>query len=86
MNLFLYRFNAGDWVKYKKTVTAPAYGWQGARPNSVGFVQRVLDMENLLVSFCSGEARVLTSEVVKVIPLDRGHHVQLKPDIKEPRF
>ncbi|CAM8889070.1 unnamed protein product [Rhodiola kirilowii] len=79
-------FNVGDWVKFKKTVTSPTYGWQGARPKSVGFVQRVLDMDNLLVSFCSGEARMLASEVVKVIPLDRGHHVQLKPDIKEPRF
>ncbi|CAM8917044.1 unnamed protein product [Rhodiola kirilowii] len=41
-------------------------------------------MDNFLVSFCSGKARMLNSKVVKVIPLDRGHHVQLKLDIKEP--
>ncbi|CAB4268318.1 unnamed protein product [Prunus armeniaca] len=43
------------------------------------------DKDHLLVSFCSGEVRVLANEVVKVIPLDRGQHVQLKPDVKEPR-
>lgn len=49
-------------------------------------MQSVLDKDNLIVSFCSGEARVLASEVLKLIPLDRGQHVQLKPDVKEPRF
>ncbi|KAF9599393.1 hypothetical protein IFM89_036950 [Coptis chinensis] len=39
--------------------------------------------DNLIVSFCSGEAHVLAEEVIKVIPLDRGQHVQLKPDVKE---
>ncbi|XP_038679268.1 E3 ubiquitin-protein ligase KEG-like [Tripterygium wilfordii] len=79
-------FEAGDWVKFKRTVTNPTYGWQGANHRSVGFVQSVFDKENLIVSFCSGEARVLTDEVLKVIPLDRGHYVQLKPDVKEARF
>ncbi|XP_054814034.1 E3 ubiquitin-protein ligase KEG-like [Prosopis cineraria] len=79
-------FDVGDWVKFKRTVTTPTYGWQGARQKSVGFVQSVPDRENLIVSFCSGEAHVLASEVVKVIPLDRGQHVQLKEDVKEPRF
>lgn len=55
-------------------------------------MQNVLDKDNLLVSFCSGEARVsgeahvLASEVIKLIPLDRGQHVKLKEDVKEPRF
>lgn len=75
----------GDWVKFKRSVECPAYGWQGARHKSVGFVQTVLDDE-LIVSFCSGEAHVLTNEVVKVIPLNRGQHVQLKADVTEPRF
>lgn len=73
-------------MKFKRTITTPTYGWQGARQKSVGFVQSVPDRENLIVSFCSGEACVLASEVVKVIPLDRGQHVQLKEDVKEPRF
>lgn len=64
----------------------PTYGWQGAKHKSVGFVQNVQDKDNLIVSFCSGEARVLANEVIKVIPLDRGQHVQLKPDVKEPRY
>lgn len=76
----------GDWVKFKRSITSPSYGWQGAKLKSVGFVQSVLDRENLSVSFCSGDARVLATDVVKVIPLDRGQHVQLKPEVKEPRF
>lgn len=83
----------GDWVKYKRSIKSPTYGWQGANQKSVGFVQSVPDKDNLIVSFCSGEkrfqsgeARVLANEVVKLIPLDRGQHVQLKPEVKEPRF
>ncbi|KAL3537766.1 hypothetical protein ACH5RR_001132 [Cinchona calisaya] len=79
-------YQVGDWVKFKKSVTTPTYGWQGANHKSVAFVQNVRDKDNLIVSFCSGEVQVLASEVVKVIPLDRGQHVQLKKDVKEPRF
>ncbi|XP_077217739.1 protein kinases;ubiquitin-protein ligase [Tasmannia lanceolata] len=79
-------YNVGDWVKFKRIVKTPTYGWQGARHKSVGFVQSVLDKDNLVVSFCTGEGHVLANEVVKVIPLDRGQHVQLKPDVKEPRY
>lgn len=83
------RFEVGDWIKFKRSITNPAYGWQGAKHRSVGFVQSVPDKDNLIVSFCSGEAheaRVLANEVIKVIPLDRGQHVQLRPDVKEPRL
>lgn len=76
----------GDWVKFRRNITAPAYGWQGASHRSVGFVQAVLDHETLLISFCSGEARVLLNEVIKIIPLNRGQHVQLKPDVREARY
>ncbi|XP_058077369.1 E3 ubiquitin-protein ligase KEG [Magnolia sinica] len=79
-------YEVGDWVKFKRSVKTPTYGWQGARHKSVGFVQSVMDRDNLIVSFCTGEVHVLTNEVMKVIPLDRGQHVQLKPDIKEPRY
>nr|XP_023889713.1 E3 ubiquitin-protein ligase KEG isoform X1 [Quercus suber] len=79
-------FEVGDWVKFRRSITTPTYGWQGAKHKSVGFVQNVPDKDNLIVSFCSGEARVLANEVIKVIPLDRGQHVMLKPDVKEPRF
>ncbi|GLT45995.1 hypothetical protein SLA2020_197870 [Shorea laevis] len=79
-------FEVGDWVKFKRRITTPTHGWQGAEHKSVGFVQTVVDRDNLIVSFCSGEARVLANEVVKVIPLDRGQHVKLKADVKEPRF
>ncbi|PSS24307.1 E3 ubiquitin-protein like [Actinidia chinensis var. chinensis] len=79
-------YQVGDWVKFKRSITTPTYGWQGAKHKSVGFVQCVPDKDNLIVSFCTGEARVLANEVIKVIPLDRGQHVQLKPDVKEPRF
>ncbi|KAL0448688.1 UNVERIFIED_CONTAM: E3 ubiquitin-protein ligase KEG [Sesamum latifolium] len=79
-------YQIGDWVKYRRSVNEPTYGWQGASHRSVGFVQSVPDNDNLIVSFCSGEARVLANEVIKVIPLDRGQHVQLKSDVVEPRF
>ncbi|OVA18516.1 Protein kinase domain [Macleaya cordata] len=79
-------YDVGDWVKFKRSVKTPTYGWQGAKHKSVGFVQSVQDKDNLIVSFCSGEARVLANEVIKVIPLDRGQHVQLKPEVKEPRY
>ncbi|KAF5201412.1 E3 ubiquitin-protein ligase keg-like [Thalictrum thalictroides] len=79
-------YDVGDWVKFRRSVKTPTHGWQGARHKSVGFVQSVQDKDNLIVSFCSGEARVLTEEVIKVIALDRGQHVQLKPDVKEPRY
>ncbi|KAK6933989.1 Zinc finger, RING-type, eukaryotic [Dillenia turbinata] len=79
-------YEVGDWVKFKRSVKTPTHGWQGANYKSVGFVQSVLDKDNLAVSFCSGEARVLANEVIKMIPLDRGQHVRLKPDVKEPRF
>ncbi|KAK6928918.1 Serine-threonine/tyrosine-protein kinase, catalytic domain [Dillenia turbinata] len=79
-------YEVGDWVKFKRSVTTPTHGWQGANHKSVGFIQSVLDKDNLVVSFCSGEARVLANEVIKMIPLDRGQHVQLKPDVKAPRF
>ncbi|KAL8028693.1 hypothetical protein ABFX02_14G177400 [Erythranthe guttata] len=79
-------YQVGDWVKYIRSIKEPTYGWQGATHKSVGFVQSVPDNDNLIVSFCSGEAQVLANEVIKVIPLDRGHHVQLKADVVEPRF
>ncbi|KAG4150634.1 hypothetical protein ERO13_D04G016100v2 [Gossypium hirsutum] len=81
-------FEVGDWVKFRRRITTPTYGWQGARHKSVGFVQNVVDRDNLIVSFCSGDgnAHVLVNEVVKVIPLDRGQHVKLRADVKEPRF
>lgn len=80
-------YQVGDWVKYRRSINAPTYGWQGATHKSVGFVQAVHG-NDLNVSFCSwpGEARALINEVIKVIPLDRGQHVQLKSDVKEPRF
>lgn len=75
-------------MKYKRSIKEPTYGWQGATHKSVGFVQSVPDNDNLIVSFCSVEAqvRLLANEVIKVIPLDRGQHVQLKSDIIEPRY
>jgi E3 ubiquitin-protein ligase KEG len=86
IHLFPTIYQVGDWVKFKRSVTIPTFGWQGAKQTSIGFVQSVPDKENLIVSFCSGEARVLANEVIKVIQLDRGQHVKLKPDVKEPRF
>ncbi|KAG2334172.1 hypothetical protein Bca52824_005352 [Brassica carinata] len=79
-------YEIGDWVKFKRGITTPLHGWQGAKPKSVGFVQTILEKEDMIVAFCSGEARVLASEVVKLIPLDRGQHVRLRNDVKEPRF
>ncbi|CAN6483354.1 unnamed protein product [Victoria cruziana] len=79
-------FEVGDWVKFKRSIKTPSFGWQGAKQKSVGFVQNVLDKDVLIVSFCTGEARILVNEVMKVIPLDRGQHVQLKPDVREPKF
>ncbi|KNA22776.1 hypothetical protein SOVF_031290 [Spinacia oleracea] len=79
-------YDIGDWVKFRRSVTAPKYGWQGAKQKSVGFVQSIPDKDHLIISFCTGEARVLMNEVIKVIPLDRGQHVKLKQDVKEPRF
>lgn len=73
-------------MKFKRGITTPLHGWQGAKPKSVGFVQTILEKEDMIVAFCSGEARVLASEVVKLIPLDRGQHVRLRNDVKEPRF
>ncbi|CAJ1958953.1 unnamed protein product [Sphenostylis stenocarpa] len=78
-------FEVGDWVKFKKSVTTPTHGWQSANLQSVGFVQSVPDRDNLIVSFCSGEVHLLANEVIKVVPLDRGQHVQLKEEVKEPR-
>lgn len=79
-------YDVGDWVKFRRSVTAPTFGWQGAKHRSVGFVQSIPDKDHLIISFCTGEARVLVNEVIKVIPLDRGQHVKLKQDVKEPRF
>ncbi|KAL9239925.1 hypothetical protein vseg_014196 [Gypsophila vaccaria] len=79
-------FEVGDWVKFKRSITNPTYGWQGAKHRSVGFIQSIPDKDHLIISFCTGEARVLVNEVTKVIRLDRGHHVKLKQDVKEPRF
>ncbi|VVA96998.1 unnamed protein product [Arabis nemorensis] len=79
-------YEVGDWVKFKRGITAPLHGWQNAKPKSVGFVQTILENEDMIVAFCSGEARVLANEVVKLIPLDRGQHVRLRTDVKEPRF
>nr|KYP61015.1 E3 ubiquitin-protein ligase KEG [Cajanus cajan] len=79
-------FEVGDWVKFRKTSITPKNAREGELQKRVGFVQRVSDKDNLIVSFCSGEYSVLANEVIKVIPLDRGQHVQLKEDVKEPRF
>lgn len=73
-------------MKFKRGITTPLHGWQGAKPKSVGFVQTILEKEDMIIAFCSGEARVLANEVVKLIPLDRGQHVRLRADVKEPRF
>lgn len=80
------RFQVGDWVKFRRCVANPAYGWQGAGPRSVGFVQGSQSSDGLSVSFCSGVAHVLADEIIKVIPLDRGQLVQLRPDVTEPRL
>ncbi|KAG9151827.1 hypothetical protein Leryth_002101 [Lithospermum erythrorhizon] len=83
-------YQVGDWVKFKRSITNPSYGFQGAKQKSVGFVQSVPDKDHLLVSFCTGGdrvlAKVLANEVVKVIALDRGQHVKLRSDVKESRF
>ncbi|XP_024545688.1 E3 ubiquitin-protein ligase KEG isoform X2 [Selaginella moellendorffii] len=79
-------FDVGDWVKFRRTISSPRYGWGSTRPSSVGFVQNIIDGTTLLVSFCSGEAKVAVDEVVKLIPLDRGHSVRLKSTVKQPRF
>ncbi|PKA62632.1 E3 ubiquitin-protein ligase KEG [Apostasia shenzhenica] len=81
-------YEVGDWVKFRRSVKTPLFGLQGASHTSVGFVQTILDgdKDSMVVSFCFGEVRVLKDEVVKVIPLNRGQHVQLKPDVREPRF
>ncbi|XP_057479281.1 E3 ubiquitin-protein ligase KEG-like [Actinidia eriantha] len=79
-------FEIGDWVKFRRNVSSPEYRWQGAKHGRVGFVQRVLDSDNIVVSFCTGVAHVLASEVIKVIPMDRGQRVRLKSDVKEPRY
>ncbi|KAK7314153.1 hypothetical protein VNO77_39365 [Canavalia gladiata] len=79
-------YEVGDWVKFRKASMTPTNGREGDWQKLVGFVQRVSDKDNLIVSFCSGEYRVMANKVVKVIPLDRGQHVQLKEDVKEPRF
>lgn len=73
-------------MKYRRSIGKPSNGWKGAK--SVGFVQGVPDNDNLIVSFCSVEepTRVLVNEVIKVIQLDRGQHVQLKSDVEEPRY
>lgn len=81
----IFRYQVLDWVKFRKNILNPTYGWQGANHKSVGFVQSVQDKDNLLVSFCSGEARVMAKEVIKVIALDRGQHVKLRADVEEPR-
>lgn len=86
VQLSLTIYDVGDWVKFRRSVTTPTYGWQGAKHKSVGFVQSIPDKDHLVISFCTGEARVLANEVIKVIPLDRGQHVKLKWDVKEPRF
>lgn len=79
------RFDVGDWVKFRRCVKVPKFGWQGANDQSVGFVQSVESVDQVIISFCTGEARVLADEILKVVPLDRGQHVRLKADVKEPR-
>ncbi|KAL9263039.1 E3 ubiquitin-protein ligase KEG-like protein [Drosera capensis] len=79
-------YEVGDWIKFKRTVVTPKYGWQGATHKSVGFVQCIPHKDHLVVAFCTGEVQVVVDEVIKVIPLDRGHHVRLRKDVKEPRF
>ncbi|CAN6992621.1 unnamed protein product [Brassica oleracea var. botrytis] len=73
-------YKIGDWVKFKRDVTTPLHGWQGANPKSVGFVQNILaDNEDMIVAFCSGEARVLANEVVKFDSLGQ------RPACKTPK-
>ncbi|KAJ4840034.1 hypothetical protein Tsubulata_033350 [Turnera subulata] len=79
-------FEVGDWVKFRKSLKNPMRGWQGAKHGSVGFIRDVQDEGHLIVSFCTGSAHVLANEVIKVIPLDRGQLVQLKPGIMKPRY
>lgn len=71
-------------MKFKRGIRTPLHGRLGAKPKSVGFVQTILEKGNMVVTFCSGEARVLASEVVKLIPLDGGQHVRLRKDVREP--
>lgn len=80
------KFDVGDWVKFRRCVKVPKFGWQGANDQSVGFVQSVEGVDQVIISFCTGEARVLADEILKVVPLDRGQHVRLKADVKEPRY
>ncbi|XLS91843.1 hypothetical protein HN51_067851 [Arachis hypogaea] len=49
--------------------------------------QRVLELCKVFkIVITSGEVYVLANEIVKLIPLDRGQHVQLKEDEKEPKY
>ncbi|KAF9600592.1 hypothetical protein IFM89_011121 [Coptis chinensis] len=69
-----HRYEVGDWVKFKRSVKTPTLGWQGARHKSVGFVQNVQDRDNLIVSFCSGEAHVLADEIAAPLVLSSSYH------------
>ncbi|XP_078442158.1 protein kinase KEG [Wolffia australiana] len=79
-------YEVGDWVKFKRSISTPTYGWQGADHRSLGFVQSVVDDDRLIVSFCTGETNVMVNDVIKVIPLNRGQHVRLRRDVQKPRF
>ncbi|RWW88997.1 hypothetical protein BHE74_00002107 [Ensete ventricosum] len=41
-------YQVGDWVKFKRSVENPTYGWQGANHKSIGFVQSVLSNDSLV--------------------------------------
>lgn len=72
-------------MKLRRGIKTHVHGWIGAKPKSVGFVKIILEREDMIVTFWSVKARVLASEVVKLVPLDMDQHVKLMRDVREPR-
>eukprot|EP00850_Spirogloea_muscicola_P008200 SM000043S15828 [mRNA] locus=s43:431291:439771:+ [translate_table: standard] len=76
----------GDWVTFKRTIEVPENGWQGATKGSVGFVQKVVTAADIIVAFCTGEAKVKSSEVRKIVSFECGQHVKVKDSVVQPRY
>ncbi|GBG60914.1 hypothetical protein CBR_g16035 [Chara braunii] len=80
-------FDPGDWVTFRRFVDESLYDWGEVMPRSVGLVLSVdKEASELIVTFCGHEMQVSPKDVRKIVPFERGQHVRVKAEVKQPRY
>lgn len=75
-------------MRVKPSVSAPKYGWEDVKRNSIGIVHSLEDDGDIGVSFCFRNKLFGCSvaDMEKVTPFVIGEEIQILPSITQPRL